>query len=424
MNNLDRYTELNYRYIKLLSGVYIIQNKIDNKKYIGETKTLGKRIKTHLQELLDNRHVNIHLQNAVNKYGIENFRFDVIELCETWETKRREHHWATVLYAHDDKHGYNIQPTDPEGNRICSEETKKKISKANSGRKMTPQRAEENRNREYKQEWREAIKEGLRTGKPRIFTIEERENKRIFFTGRKHSEETKQKISKVHKGKIISEEQIQINKKLMTDRYGKPVIMLTKEGKCVEEFSSCKEAAKKLNVQKGSISTSIKNNGTVKGFVFIRKNNYSEYEVIKRLQIIQNKKIKRGISISRARKGCKLSAEICEQMSISRKGKKWSEETKEKAKLKRLNNSKYIHTQETKNKISEKAKGRYKNKSFLFEKIEKYDLVGNKLIEFSTIGLAAKHMNANNSTFCKMIKRNNNCYKNFIWKCIPYGNRG
>lgn len=65
------------------SGVYQIVNKINNKIYIGGTLDLRERFVNHISELRNNRHHSIKLQRAFNKYGIENFFFEVLEYCES-----------------------------------------------------------------------------------------------------------------------------------------------------------------------------------------------------------------------------------------------------------------------------------------------------------------------------------------------------
>lgn len=64
------------------SGVYAIVNSLNNKKYIGSTGDLRKRFRQHYAALIRGNHANIHLQNAVNKYGIDKFYFIVLERCE------------------------------------------------------------------------------------------------------------------------------------------------------------------------------------------------------------------------------------------------------------------------------------------------------------------------------------------------------
>lgn len=51
------------------SGVYIIQNLINNKYYIGASKNIISRLQNHKTDLRGNNHVNIHLQSAFNFMG-------------------------------------------------------------------------------------------------------------------------------------------------------------------------------------------------------------------------------------------------------------------------------------------------------------------------------------------------------------------
>lgn len=64
------------------SGVYAIVNSLNNKKYIGSTSNLRKHFRQHYAALIRNNHDNYHLQNAVNKYGIDKFYFMILERCE------------------------------------------------------------------------------------------------------------------------------------------------------------------------------------------------------------------------------------------------------------------------------------------------------------------------------------------------------
>lgn len=63
-------------------GVYKIINKINNKKYFGSSKNIEKRFRNHKNKLRRNRHINIILQRAWNKYGEDNFLFEIVELCD------------------------------------------------------------------------------------------------------------------------------------------------------------------------------------------------------------------------------------------------------------------------------------------------------------------------------------------------------
>ena len=65
-----------------MKGVYKITNTINNKYYIGSSNNIEYRLKTHFRELLKNNHPNKHLQSSYNKYGINSFTTEVLEICE------------------------------------------------------------------------------------------------------------------------------------------------------------------------------------------------------------------------------------------------------------------------------------------------------------------------------------------------------
>jgi len=65
-----------------MKGIYEIKNKINGKKYIGSSIDLEKRIYHHKNVLKNNKHKNSHLQYAWNKYGEENFEFNILEYCD------------------------------------------------------------------------------------------------------------------------------------------------------------------------------------------------------------------------------------------------------------------------------------------------------------------------------------------------------
>lgn len=99
MNLVERTLGLKKEEIFDLCGIYMIRCNINNKIYIGESKNIWDRFDYHLQRLLNNKHDNEYLQKAFNKYGVLNFTFDIIELCEEYSLSIREHHWVQILYT-------------------------------------------------------------------------------------------------------------------------------------------------------------------------------------------------------------------------------------------------------------------------------------------------------------------------------------
>lgn len=63
------------------SGIYKITNKINGKFYIGSSKDLVRRRKNHFRLLKKGINHSVLLQRAVNKYGLDNFVFEILVEC-------------------------------------------------------------------------------------------------------------------------------------------------------------------------------------------------------------------------------------------------------------------------------------------------------------------------------------------------------
>lgn len=224
MNILEKHTKFKKGELSKKSGVYIITNIINNKVYIGETTNLESRLIEHLRRLLSNKHVNEHLQNAVNLYGIETFGFDVLEFCESKDTKKREHYWVVNLHALDKEKGYNIKPTHPDKINLRSKETSKKI---------------------YETKQKKALERGY------WFSEEDIKKRVISRKGYTHSEETKRKIGEKSKG-----------------RKNKIVLQYTLSGEFIKEWESL-NALQNAGFNKPSIVEVCKNN--------TRRKKYKDY---------------------------------------------------------------------------------------------------------------------------------------------------
>lgn len=64
------------------SGIYVIRNIINNHIYIGCTTNFFNREKQHFYMLNRGVHHSKHLQNAFNKYGQDNFKFEIIDMTD------------------------------------------------------------------------------------------------------------------------------------------------------------------------------------------------------------------------------------------------------------------------------------------------------------------------------------------------------
>lgn len=119
----------------MTSGVYTITNTVDGKIYVGYSKNMVRRFSGHRSHLNKNKHPNVHLQYAFNKYGADCFKFEVLDYCKEEYMPSFENYWVNMLQTIDDRYGYNIMPTSPNDFPTGhSEETKRKISVVHKGR--------------------------------------------------------------------------------------------------------------------------------------------------------------------------------------------------------------------------------------------------------------------------------------------------
>lgn len=120
-------------------GIYKITNLKNNKVYIGSSQDLKARLRCHRHQLKKNIHGNTHLQYSYNKYGVEAFRFEIIEITNKNDLIEREIFWIKLYNCLDRDKGYNKASNiiNSAGNK-WSEESKRKLSNSKKGMKMHP----------------------------------------------------------------------------------------------------------------------------------------------------------------------------------------------------------------------------------------------------------------------------------------------
>jgi group I intron endonuclease len=113
-------------------GVYTITNLINGKMYVGSTNnSFYERWRKHLKDLNANKHHSNKLQNSVNKHGVNNFKFEILEITEKEHTTSIERYWFNVL--NPVVLGYNISHSTNGGCLGCkiTDEHRLIISQAN-----------------------------------------------------------------------------------------------------------------------------------------------------------------------------------------------------------------------------------------------------------------------------------------------------
>lgn len=116
------------------SGIYSIVNRTTGKIYIGSSKDIDRRFKEHKSELNRGIHSNGRLQNAWNKYSESDFEFNIVELCDIDNLLIREVFYVNKFNSLSRVCGFNIETP---GRPVLSEATKKKISHAHCGKKIS-----------------------------------------------------------------------------------------------------------------------------------------------------------------------------------------------------------------------------------------------------------------------------------------------
>lgn len=89
--------------------IYFIINKVNGKRYVGQTTDFSRRKYTHFRCLRENRHANIKLQNAWNKYGEENFIIERIIFENTTKEELDELEKYYIQKYDSINNGYNIK---------------------------------------------------------------------------------------------------------------------------------------------------------------------------------------------------------------------------------------------------------------------------------------------------------------------------
>jgi hypothetical protein len=121
--------------------IYLIENTINNKKYIGTTKKMYGNINFGYENRFKHHMTNAFIKskendcprfyNAIRKYGKDNFRVELLKSCSMEERGHYEKYYIDFYKSYDDKYGYNISlGGDGRSVSFVNEDIRTKISAA------------------------------------------------------------------------------------------------------------------------------------------------------------------------------------------------------------------------------------------------------------------------------------------------------
>ena len=135
----------------MTSGIYSIQNKINGKRYIGQSKNIERRFKDHLSRLENGNHDNDYLQKSFDKYGKQCFEFKILCECSIEDLDKEEKQFINLYGTY--LQGYNLT-TGGEISPMLMPEIAKKVSDSMKGSKNP------NYGKKFSKQHKEGIKEG------------------------------------------------------------------------------------------------------------------------------------------------------------------------------------------------------------------------------------------------------------------------
>lgn len=242
--------------------VYCIINKVSLKCYVGSTFSLKDRISRHTSYLKRGAHHSKKLQNSVNKYGFDSF---VVVILHNDSCIDIEEQWIRKLNSVENGYNNIYNTREHVKYNLTSEQIKKAIQPKQKKVIILSKTGELKHECDSVSDAAKllgsesthvskACKTNRRTVKGQVVMYKEEYLKRGFVErdiSLVRSQETKDKISKAHKGRKLSESQI-----IAVNDQGTRVIIT--KGDIVHHCRSFKKAADIIGVESSSVARAAK----------------------------------------------------------------------------------------------------------------------------------------------------------------------
>lgn len=187
-------------------GIYKITNNINGKVYIGQSKNIERRFSEHKNRCVKKSCKTI-LYLAYDKYGFDNFSFEIIEECTIENLDTFEKYYIAKYKSNIKKYGYNLTSGGLGYNGKFTVEHKLNMSQAKLGKnnplygksptkETLEKRSESLKKVKHTKEWHAKI--GAKH-KGKVLSDETKEKIRQKLLGNKLSDETRAKMSEAQK---------------------------------------------------------------------------------------------------------------------------------------------------------------------------------------------------------------------------------
>ena len=176
------------------SGIYILYNIFTGRRYVGSSRNLKHRRTCHFSGMKNGTHENYKIRNECSTYGVDSFRWEILERCEIGCLVEREQWWMDSL-----KPELNIILT--ADNHNCTETERRKEARKRQAEKITgrkqSQEEKDKRAKSIKEFWAkpENVGKKIVSQEQRRVLSEKNTGANNPNWGKPRSEESKQKSS-------------------------------------------------------------------------------------------------------------------------------------------------------------------------------------------------------------------------------------
>jgi group I intron endonuclease len=208
-----------YKTTNLITGkFYIGKDKYNNPNYLGS---------------------GVKLKDAIKKYGLQNFKKEIVEYCESYDyMNEREKFWIEYYQSINPTVGYNISTGGDGGdnftNHLNKEEYRNKLSRASS---ITNKKLEQKRKIDTINLWQnELYKSKVISGiKKRYEDPEYKEKLKQSIKAAQNKPEVRKKKSEVQKGSKNS-------------RWLGKIVVTNSDGVIIDKYETAVEASRHLKI--------------------------------------------------------------------------------------------------------------------------------------------------------------------------------